>query len=412
MALQIVNPALSAPRMTRSPSHSFSVYGRPFQLQPLAIAPVLPGETMTRASFRARVVTDPLVDGLAGWWFETFLFYVKLTDIDDTIGQMFIDPDYSFPAALQRASAEGGVYHSGGNGADWMVAAMKTIAAHYFWDEGDEEYVISDPYIKTKVKGMNWTDSLTLESAVTPDGAFSTGEVSDAQEQIDAYEFMRRQRMAEFGFDDYLRQYGVRTELAMERKPELLRYSHAWTYPSNSVSASDGAVRSVASWVVEMTADKDRYFKEPGFIVACGLPRPKVYMRNLKGSPIQLMNTAMHWFPPDFANDAPSSIFKHGNADGIITSAALPADPGDEFLYDLRDLLMYGDQLLTNQTAGGSYVALPDYTTTAGNKYVADSHIRAGATSFFASTVQGTDEKVKMDGVLNLSIKGRQKDMT
>ena len=50
-------------------------------------------------------------------------------------------------------------------------------------------------------------------------------------------------------------------------KPELITYSKEWTYPSNTIDTTSGAARSAVSWAVQLKADKDRYFKEPGFLV-------------------------------------------------------------------------------------------------------------------------------------------------
>ena len=45
-------------RVSRRPEHTFHVRYRPFQIQPVMIAPVLPGETMKQAQFQVRAVAD------------------------------------------------------------------------------------------------------------------------------------------------------------------------------------------------------------------------------------------------------------------------------------------------------------------------------------------------------------------
>ena len=78
-----LNP-MAAPRVgrkLRSPIHRFHLRHYPFQLQPFMLAPVIPGETMKNLLLQARVVTDPIKNGLIGWWQEYYFFYVKHRDL-------------------------------------------------------------------------------------------------------------------------------------------------------------------------------------------------------------------------------------------------------------------------------------------------------------------------------------------
>lgn len=70
-------------RINRRPSHQFQLRTRPWQLQPCVMALVLPGETMENALIQYRAVTDLIKNPLVGWWSEFYLFYVKLSDLDD-----------------------------------------------------------------------------------------------------------------------------------------------------------------------------------------------------------------------------------------------------------------------------------------------------------------------------------------
>ena len=47
-------------RATRKPVHNFNLESRPFQIQPMLIAPVLAGETLSNLLLQSRVVTAPL----------------------------------------------------------------------------------------------------------------------------------------------------------------------------------------------------------------------------------------------------------------------------------------------------------------------------------------------------------------
>ena len=46
-------------RVSRRPEHTFHVRFRPFQIQPVMIAPVLPGETLKQAQFQMRGLRTP-----------------------------------------------------------------------------------------------------------------------------------------------------------------------------------------------------------------------------------------------------------------------------------------------------------------------------------------------------------------
>ena len=90
-------------RATRRPAHKFNLKVKPYQIQPLCVAPVLPGETLVSAMMQSQAWSDPLSAGVlrnVGWWNEYYLFYVKHRDllgferdetIDAGIGSALID---------------------------------------------------------------------------------------------------------------------------------------------------------------------------------------------------------------------------------------------------------------------------------------------------------------------------------
>ena len=92
----MVRTLLSAPptgRVGRYPKHNFLMQTKPFTLHPVAMARVLPGETLKNAKFEARIVTSPVVNPIIGWKQQFFLFYVRITDLmNDAIRDMFVDP--------------------------------------------------------------------------------------------------------------------------------------------------------------------------------------------------------------------------------------------------------------------------------------------------------------------------------
>ena len=118
-------------RINRSPRHPHTLRVRPYQLQPFMIAPVLPGETMKSLILQNRVVTDPIVAPLVGWWCEHFYFYVKHRDLTarDTIVGMHLNPAQSI-AGITTAAANVKTYFAG-NGIDCqqVIKGLVLLAA-------------------------------------------------------------------------------------------------------------------------------------------------------------------------------------------------------------------------------------------------------------------------------------------
>ena len=90
-------------RVNRKPVHNFYLETRPFQIQPMLLAPVLAGETLSNLLLQSRVVTSPLKNPLIGWWKEYYFFYVKLRDMvfRDDFMDMLIDPGKSMAARYE-----------------------------------------------------------------------------------------------------------------------------------------------------------------------------------------------------------------------------------------------------------------------------------------------------------------------
>lgn len=68
-------------RTTRRPQHRFNLKTLPYQIQPLLIAPVLPGETLNGIMLQAQSWSEPLQAGVMrniGWWCEYFFFTASI----------------------------------------------------------------------------------------------------------------------------------------------------------------------------------------------------------------------------------------------------------------------------------------------------------------------------------------------
>ena len=137
-------------RATRRPQHRFNLKTKPYQIQPLLIAPVLPGETLNGLMLQAQAWSDPLATGILrniGWWSEYFFFYVKHRDLpgwerdgvaDPGLGGDLIDMivNNTNLAAYAEAGNVAWTYTPKG-GVDFLKNATYRIVEEYFRDQGD-----------------------------------------------------------------------------------------------------------------------------------------------------------------------------------------------------------------------------------------------------------------------------------
>lgn len=394
-------------RVTRRPKHTFHVRHYPFAITPFMIAPVLPGETMKSALLNVRAVTDPIKNPLIGWWLEHYIFYVKHRDLDgraDFEGMMLeIDKDLS----AYNQSAAVGMYHAG-TGISWVKQCLDRVVDVYFRDEGEDhtDHVVTQGGISTplaKADGPGWLDSVVIDgSAVSGEGsetASSADTASSLSELQTQWEFLRAMNMTTMDYEDYLRTFGVNVKTEERNEPELIRYSRAWQYPSNAVDYSDGSVSSAVSWAVSERADKDRFFKEPGFIFGVTVARPKVYYNNQTSTATDLMDDAFAWLPAIMRQEPETSLRK-------LASGAQPFGDGTDGVWlDIRDLLLYGEQFinfaLTETDAG--LVALPSTDMT---------NLWYPSLTDIQGLFNGVAYDVSQDGVCQLNILGTQVDQT
>lgn len=422
-------PAVSVPRVSRvmrHPTHPFHLRTPPYCIQPFMLAPVLPSETMKKLMLQARVVSDPIKNPLIGWHKEYFFFYVKVRDIMEQtdfkehanrslLEEMFINPDLDV-SQLKATFANPVNYASAVSQIPWGHYCNTLVVEKYFRDEG-EAYglaagLVTDTgasgygWMVAQVNQQRWTDSLVLDAEyVTPTdpGVVIGGDDTITMREWDAahraWMLERQFGFTQLTFEEYQRQQGVNIPDAgqQEGKPELIRYIKEWTYPANTVLS--GSVNSALSWSIQEKADKDRFFREPGFIFGVTVARPKVYFSGQTSAMVNFLDRAVDWLPAALREDAYGAMKTFASGAGPL--------PGVSTAYwvDLRDLFMYGDQFvnfaLTETNAG--LVALP--TAGAQKKYPSMSDINA---LFSTATVN----KVREDGVVQLSILGTVRDHT
>lgn len=408
MQARQLRPVRSAGRRHRKPAHPFQIRHRPWQIQPMLIAPVLPGETMQNLLLQARVVTDPIKNPLIGWWIEYHFFYVKHRDLDERelLTSMMLDPDVD--TSSLNSAAKVATYH-GASTVDWVQLCLNRVRDTYFRDEDELGTTYEIDNIPIAHVGMqNWMDSLAPEDKYGADvdvdlvvGVDDTIKASEVDAMMRMWELQRQSGLIDMSYEDFLATYGISSPREENHRPELIRSIRSWQYPSNTVEPTTGVPSSAVSWAVAERADKSRFFKEPGFILGVSIARPKVYFNNQHATMTSVMTNALTWLPAILSDDPNSSLF-HSAA------GALPLDDStDGYWLDIKDLFLYGEQYLnfavTESNAG--LVALPGDDVT--NRRYASA---TDADGLFAAASPAN--KIRQDGLVSLDISSPLVDTT
>lgn len=396
-------------RVPRYPVHDFHGRFRPYQIQPIVIAPVLAGETLKNLTTQMRVVSDPVRNRLIGWWHDTYYFYVKLRDLEDIpeadIKKMLMDLGYDIKTGYSSAASVP-FYHNAG--VNWLDYCLRQIVKHYFRN-GDDAWNIAmlGGLPLAAIKGRKGIeDSLiptaSLEDEVldqTPTADISMNALSTLEQ---TWLLMKNAQLTDMTFEDYIEQFGVRQKKGDELgEPELIRVMQEWAYPTNTI-ADDGSASSALSWTIQGRADKDRMFKEPGFIVGVMVSRPKVYFGNQKGYAAHLLDNAFAWLPATLKEQVWSSLKDVPAGQGIYSTIYSAAG----YTLDVRDLFVHGDQMLFDPTALGTndnIMSLP-LATSGKDKYPAAADIDA--------LFVGANGKLEAEGTTRFNILGTQLDHT
>lgn len=425
----ILGEAPKVGRVQRRPVHTFNVMAYPYQIQPIFIAPVLAGETMANLLLQSRVVTDPINNPLIGWHQEYYVFYVKLTDLDfyankatddpqggvgERVKMLLADPAFNPAAPANAVPAGAGLfehYNSKNtlvNQQNYVQRCLELVVAHYFRDEQDVVGTLIGNLPAAKITNGGLQDSLKLASAVTTqdvdllgDATDDTLMVSEIDQALQRYNYMRANGLTDASYEDYLSTFGISTPEAVPHEPELIRYIREWSYPSNTVDPVTGTPSSAVSWSIQERADKKRFFREPGFLFGVTCTRPKVYLKNQVTAEVCFLDRAEDWLPAQMWNDPHSSIKYFSGGGGPFPTVATT------YVTDMRDLFMHGDQFLNYDPIGTTFkyngVSLP--TNGAGKKYPTLAEVQG----FFKAT---TSSMVRQDGIISLSISSAQRDMT
>lgn len=394
-------------RVNRSPRHSWQVRNKPFVIQPFLLAPVLPGETLKNATMQARAVTDPLKNGLVGWWLEYYIFYVKHRDLDgrDDFTEMMLDLDKDLSAYQLAANTS---TYNPTNGFDWASLCLKRVTEEYFRDEDEAWNIVTidslpaakinmDTVLQSAVLDDNFVALDDESITVGGDGLITASEI---EATMRTWQFQKMHGLTPMDYEDWLATYGIKPKAAENHRPELLRYIREWQYPSNTIDPADGSPSSAVSWAVSETIGKDRFFREPGFIFGVTLARPKVYLKNQDGAVANVMKTALDWLPAVMRDDPYTSLRKYAET---AAPFSIVSDAGGYWL-DIKDLFLYGDQFINfaNTEANANLVALP--TAAFNTMYPSSTDVQG--------LFEGTAYNVKQDGVIQLTISGALQDTT
>lgn len=421
------NSMPSQVRRSRRPQHRFNVNPLPYEIAPMMIAPVLPGETMQSLLMQARVVTDPVKHPLIGWWTEYYFFYVSHRTMmanggyGPDITAMMLDTSIT----LDNDGADPALYQFDGS-PGFLQYCLTSIVKEFFRDE-DEAYGFPlDQYVSAKMDTDLWCQSLTEVGVLTDDPDLPGVDEQEGLDvlpgftaQYDQWQLMRDAGMTDLTYEDYLRSYGVSVPKAeveddtVKFKPELIRFIRAWQYPTNTVDPSNGTPASAVSWSLTEKADKKRFFKEPGFLVGVTVTRPKMYLGKQNGYAAGLLNNAYGWLPAVLSGFPYTSLksIDTPTTGGIITDGD---DLQPAFWLDYKDLFLYGDQFL----AGQSYQTDATDQNARWNAYVASGSgtdvlpkypsIGEIGDLFASSTVR----RVHHDGIVHLNVLSRMADTT
>lgn len=338
--IQVLMPGQRRTRKARSPN--FPVIGRmkPFGLYPIMAHPVLPGETLKSFNMKWRVLSLPIRHPLAGAWLEVWLVYVKLTDLDRDLGNMFIDDTY--PTTGYTASVDRTPYFTAQGQINWIKLATERVHDAYFMDDGEVARSI-DGVRKTKLSSLSWYQNAIFKPA---DDAPTGADIGADYSELQAWQMMQQMGMTELTYERYLEQYGVRSIRQAEGDPEILRYARSWTLPTNTVEPTTGVPSTAWVWSDEIKADKDKRFSEPGVVLALAAIRPKMYQSNLRYSMIGELWGFSDWFPAYTLED-PTAGIKTINTASPVFTAAHRTDAGEvDLKVDMRDLLNHGEQFI------------------------------------------------------------------
>lgn len=415
--MSIVQPGEARQRVIRNPNFPMAGRMKPYGLYPQMITPVLPGETLMEMDLKQRVISMPVRHPLFGAWLERWLVYVKLTDIDPSLAEMFVSTNMATTGFT--AGASNARYFSKSGQIDWMGLCMKRIWETYFADESEMDGPMPtiDGVPMRGRKHVDWAHNLMF----TPEDLDPTQLPSNVEGQLTGMQIMAMAGMTELTYEKYLQQYSVSAKDAasLRGNPEILRYVPSWTTPTNAIDPATGAPSSAWAWGDTVKAEKPVRFNEPGFLVLVASIAPKMFSDAMDASRVGSMWGFQDWFPSYNLSDPAAGIIEIDADDRSFKTSFGAA--ASKLLVDHRDLLSRGEVFVNHAWDDGPYY-IPRITsqTAVGNpalqtlrgKYPSLDDIN---NLFFENTLQSPQEKRRCafyEGICSMTIRGHVKDTT
>lgn len=391
-------------RRPRRPSHPFRLVLRPWQIVPMVFAPVLAGDTIQTYSMQARVLSDPIKDKLAGWWCETYMFYVRVGDLEGTGTGGALRDLMIQGTPLAGAEFDAPEFYTVAGAMPLMSQCYDQIVKFYFRDEGVSQTFNVGDYAAAKIVSSSWWDSAMADGELA---APTTDDPPDWDDKWVAYQNLRNARLTTATWAEYLAMQGVSTPPVLEgietaqRKPELLRFVRDFQYPVNAVEPSTGVPAALVQWTLADRMPRRRSLAEPGFLVGCMVVRPKAYLGNQNTNAASvLMNTAEAWLPSALDSDPHARLRLIRSDDPGPIEGALA-----DYWLDPKDLLDRGDQWVSGQAgdAADTYnkVSLP--TISAGGIMNMLYPSATDADNVFS----GAAKRIRVDGICSFQILSR-----
>src|SRR5687768_8901832 len=153
--------------------------------------PVLPGETLKSAVTRWRVLSMPVKHPLAGAWLESWLFYVKLTDISRDLGQMFVSDSYS--TSGWTAGGDSARYFVKSGQINWIAECLERCVAAFFLNQGETVRTI-DGMPMAKLNQVSWMQNLMFRGSET---ATDTSSAGDTYADLSGWQMLQQMQMTE-----------------------------------------------------------------------------------------------------------------------------------------------------------------------------------------------------------------------
>jgi len=414
--VQIAQDVAARERVTRAPAVPFNLITFPYDIQPIGIWPVFPGEGLKNLMLQSQVWSDPLASGMknVGWWCEYMFFYVKWRDlrgwdqaVDTGVSATLVDMMLNNNAmdTFQDADGNAATYCYPG-AVDYVLECTKRVVDEYFRDEGEnwDDYLLDGiPKAKIYWKGRGDPfERLTLDTSYEDRRTLVPGRMSEFDMAMQEWQAMRDMGLLDMDFQDWMKAYNVdvrEDENSVNlHRPEDLAHWEEWTYPTNTVEPTTGNPATSVGWRVKARAGKYKFFKEPGWIVGFNTIRPKVYLSNQQGTMSGAFQARADWLPPQLINQHTVSHKLFGNGTGPLKGVM---DAGNvDYWCDLRDYLNFGEQFINYATPASGYNGVPfmELPTSAGiRRYPTDTEIMA----LFSDTTNG---RFRQDGNCSLNI--------